>query len=259
MQDKREVTRYFKELPPNRIDQHQGRYREEFPCCVEAHLAHILTKSCDLYLDGADIWAKLIGGNRVHAILILRNADAPHDPFSDEEWTLPPGVIFTAAAMAETLPDLRGTDFSNTKLFEIDLAGADLREASFRRTFMYEINLKGANLARADLSGADLRYSNMEGTDLTGAMLVDTALCDSQIAQANLTRANLQRADLTRADLKETNFYQANLTRAIMAEAILNGANLTETILSDTDLTRAILNEKDLTKTIDIKPDQNTH
>ena len=251
MQDREEVARYFKELPPQKINQHHGHYRNRVtPCCVGAHLTHILTTENTGYLDGADAWAKLIGGNRAHAILLLRQAGAPHDPFSEEEWPVPPSVVFEAAAMIETLPELRGSDLSHTILVDIDLAGADLSGTNLRFACMQDVNLQGAKLAGADLSGADLRDSNMEEIDLTGAMLIDTSLVRTQMARANLKHANLQRAVLHASDLKEADLYRANLTSATLTEAILTGANLTEAILDESDLTGAILDETELATAI---------
>ena len=251
MLNREEVATYFNELPPQSINQHHGHYRNRVtPCCVGAHLAHILTTQNTGYLDGADAWAKLIGGNRAHAILLLREAGAPHDPFSEEEWPIPPSLVFEAAAMIETLPELRGADLSHTILVDTDLAGVDLSGTNFRLAYMHDIDLQGANLAKADLSGADLRGSNMEDVDLTSAMLVDTSLVRTQMARADLKHANLQRAVLHASDLKEADLYRANLTSATLTEAILTGANLTEAILDEADLTGAILDETELAMAI---------
>ena len=217
MTSKSEITHYFRTLPADRLDQNNGFYdidEPNKPCCVGAHLAHLLSEG-DSYMDGADAWAKLAGGNRAHAILILRECGAPHDPFGVAPWETPPAEVFARAEQVEGLPSLRGADLSGA-----DLSGADLRKA----------NLGGADLRDADLSGADLSGANLWGAVLRGAHL----------SRANLEGGNLRGADLS-ADLRGAHLEGAHLEGAHLEGADLRDADLSGAHLEGADLSRSYL------------------
>ena len=70
---KKRVSRYFESLPAEMIDQTEGFWSEDRPCCVGAHLANLLLVNRQIHFaEGANAWANLIGGNRAQAVLILR-------------------------------------------------------------------------------------------------------------------------------------------------------------------------------------------
>ena len=234
MNSRDEVTRYFRDLPTGRIKQEYGNYSEIVPCCVGAHLAHILTKDRGSHREGTEAWAKLMGGNRVHAILILRQAGAPHDPFGEDEWAVPPRKVFEAAERVEKLPDLMGADLSGVDLTGADLRRADLRGANLCHASLGEADLREANLSRTDLSDAVLRESDLADADLTQALLVDAILPEVIMTRANLDRANLQRAYLPRANL-----HMASMRYANLRDTDLHAADMTLTDLTGADLTDA--------------------
>ena len=184
-----DITHYFKSLPPSRINQGIGTYSPTRACCVGSHLAHILGAGSS-YLKGADAWAALVGGNRAHAILLLRAAGAPHRPFGTGQWKAPPHEVFAKLHHIETLPALTGADLSGNDLRWADLTGADLFGANLRMTSLYRANLAGANLS---------------GTNLYQAFLYGT----------NLSKANLYGANLTEANMSEANLYGANFEGAV--------------------------------------------
>ena len=164
-----EITDYFRGLPADRLDQTIGLWTEGTPCCVGAHLAHLLSAGTD-YLDGADVWANLVGGNRAHAILILRECGAPRDPFSSEPWLTPPAEVFARAEQVEELPSLRGADLRDAVLMLADLRGSDLSRADLRGADLSGTDLSGANLSGTDLSGAKLEGADLDGAVLEGAV-----------------------------------------------------------------------------------------
>ena len=186
-------------------DQSVGRWDPDKPCCVGARLAGALDLDstnkfsfggCRHYIKGIDAFAKLIGGNRAHVILMLREAGAGHNPLSEAPWPSSREEVWARAARIETLPDLSGANLSGADLSGADLSYADLSDA----------DLSGVYLADACLKGADLTGANLKGADLKGADLID----------ANLSGADLYRANLIDADLSGANLTSADLTSAIM-------------------------------------------
>ena len=56
------------------VDQTKGIWQDDGKCCVGARLAHALNEKSGDFLKGIDAFAKTIGGNRAHVILMLREA-----------------------------------------------------------------------------------------------------------------------------------------------------------------------------------------
>ena len=188
------ITQYFTDLPANEIDQGQASYGKR-PCCVGAHLAHLLqvgeTERTAAYLSGADALARRLGGTRAHLILMLRECGASYDPFDNAPWHLPAAEVFQRLATIETLPSL---------------VGADLHATNLRGAILEGVNLTGANLAEAKCLWADLRRAN-----LTEANLREADLAFADLSGANLTRATCSWEDLTKANLKGANLTGAEI------------------------------------------------
>ena len=206
----RDAAAYFEHLPPHLLDQERPVYAANKPCCVGAHLARLFTteplgRSQD-YLTGADAWGRLVGGNRAHAILMLRAAGAPHDPFSSDRWRIPPAIVFAQIAKMETLPRTAGACLYGARLCDAPLEGAD-----FRGT-----NLYGADLRRSKLTGAKLAGADLRAVDFTNA----------DLHRADLHRADLRGVDLTGAKLTETVFTGANVTGGTISLNALPVVNL---------------------------------
>ena len=208
---------YFKRLSPDLVDQREPRYHPHRPCCVGAHLASVFCAPETDYLRGADAWASAVGGNRAHAILLLRNAGAAFDPFSGARWPTPPARVFARVAKLETLPDLVGADLEHVDLHEADLRGADLSRAYLEHVDLHEADLRGADLSRAYLKHANLRTAKLDGTILHGAVLRHADLTGATLDGTDLRGADLSYADLSDLDLSTTrlnraNFFAANVT-----------------------------------------------
>ena len=127
------IRKVYKTVTAPGLDQSQAQWRADGKCCAGARMAHALGVASGDFLEGADAWAKEMGGNRAHAILMLRHAGAAYDPFGPEDWPLKPLEVWANLSSEEDLPDLRGAN----------LRDVDLRNADFT----------GANLEWADLSG----------------------------------------------------------------------------------------------------------
>ena len=142
----REIKKYFKELPPNLIDQAKGQFQKSEPCCFGAHLAHVLLDGSH-YLRGALAFKDRLGiKNDAELLLLFMKAGLNRTiyPFSITSWNLPVLEVIENLEKIKKIPDTKG---------------ADLRGA----------NLRGANLTSVDLRGADLRGADLLQTDLEDA------------------------------------------------------------------------------------------
>ena len=157
--------------PPDRIDPQQGGPNEEGYCCLGARLDMLLPSKLDLdvpsYLRGVDKWIKIAGGNRLHAILMLREAGAPHDPFGVEDWEIKPGKVLenfkevTRKIEEEgELPDLIHQNFKRCDLEGIVLQGLHLGHSSF-----YAARLDNCTILNCSLIYCDLRYTRLSRLD----------------------------------------------------------------------------------------------
>ena len=188
------AARYFTKLPYWRIDPEYGFYHRTRACSVGAHLGYLLQASFD-QRQGIEAWARTFGGNTAHAVLLLREAGAGHDPFGPKPWALNPADVFTYAATVEELPEITGADF-------------------------HGIRLDIAHLRGVDFSGAFLRKASFFGCDLRLARFTDKADARS----ADFRSANLEDADFTAADVRKAHFGRAYLANTRFEGARLEGA-----------------------------------
>ena len=215
MKKQQEVINYFKDLPTEMVKQYVADYCPGVPCCIGAHLANFLIDKSH-YVDGADAWAKLIGGNRAHAILLLRESGAGHNPFSSSPWPNPPGDVFKKIGIVEKLPSLIGANLSNVYLRGVDLSCTDLSDADLEDADLKNADLRDADLRGADLEDADLKNADLRGADLRGANLEGADLRDADLEGADLRDANLRDADLEGANLRGANLEGANLRDVVL-------------------------------------------
>lgn len=78
--------------------------------------------------------------------------------------------------------DLRGSDFSDQELWEVDFSHADLTGVDFSRSLCHNCNFSYANLKNVDFTSADLRGCSLAYADISGA---------------NMYFSMLEHADLT--------------------------------------------------------------
>ena len=205
-------------LPEARIDQKNGKY-DGNPCCIGAHLANFLEVADTHQLDfirGFDAFAKALGGNRAHVILMLREAGAGWLPTSTDPWRLPVKEVYNNLVEIEELPSL---------------VGADLRDADLQYANLQGTNLRGADLEHAILQGADLQGADLENAYLEAATLRCTNLQRANLRNVYLGIANLQGADLRYANLQGARFRDGTFTVANLKDADLRGADLRGTDL----------------------------
>ena len=209
----KDIKKYFKELPPNMVDQEESLFIKGRSCCFGAHLAYVLLGSNN-YLDGAREFKDRLGiKNDVELLLLFAKAglDKTINPFDSEDWNLPVLEVIKNLEKIKKIPDTEGADLGN-----VDLAYSDLNY----------INLKYANL-----SNVKLRCANLIGASLRGANLKDTNLRCANLENADLAYANLENADLQCTKLLDLDLGGADLRCADLRYANLGGANLKGAIL----------------------------
>lgn len=250
------ASEYFAALHPDWVHPANSHWSDNEASCVGAHLARMLGLRIPHrhVTAGADAWAAALGANRAHAVLMLRAAGAPHDPFGRHEWTVEPAAVFFRVASLETLPPLAGADLSRTALWQADLSaaalaganltGADLRaarmpDADLRKADLRQAIATGADLGHANLSDARLRQADLHNASLRGATLTGADLREARLEGADMSRAALDRADCTRADLRN-----ASLAFSAAAATRFRGADMRGTDLAgatDLDIRGAII------------------
>jgi hypothetical protein len=108
----------------------------------------------------------------------------------------------------------------------MDLVGADLRGVDFTYT----------KLAGADLSDADLRYAKLVGANLSGANLKYTRFNRANLSHACLSHATLNLTVLLGANMSQAKLDFANFRYARLHEANLRYARLGYTTFIGVDL-----------------------
>ena len=131
-----------------------------------------------------EAWGRMMGANRAHLVIMLREAGAGHDPFGDAEWPSTPTQVWENLAKVEQLPNLDGADLSGLDFKWADLSNTDLTGTDLRWT-----TLVGANLEDADLRGAIIDGTNLEEADLTGANLTGVNLRSAYLDDTKLDGA----------------------------------------------------------------------
>ena len=175
------------------IDQSKGVYEDNnTPCCVGARLAGYFEIGSGNYLEGIDKFAKQLGGNRAHVILMLRDAGAGRDPISAFRWPISPKEVWQKLLEIEELPSLKNSilclvNLCNSDLSNSDLSGSDLRFAKMSWTNLQNADLSDANLQNADLSNSDLRGAKLIGADWKNANLNGAQLDEGvSVADTNI-------------------------------------------------------------------------
>lgn len=150
--------------------------------------------------------------------------------------------------------NLSSINFREANLSVANLSGSNLTEADLRKTKLNVAKLSGANLTRANLAEANLNVANLtladlNHADLRQASLVRAEMARSELSTANLSYANLSGADLKDAKLRQANLSHANLSRADLKWAACTGANFSQANLHGTDLSSCDFSGADLRNT----------
>lgn len=189
-------------LDPDMFYQAGGSYMDsETPCCVGAHMANLLdvAYNCeDDFLAGIDKWISIVGGNRAHAILMLREAGAGHNPLSGVQWATPFSDVWQNLWRIEQLPSLSNVDLSGTCLHEVNFKRMDLHGSSFSAAYVNESNFKHANLRncnfhKADCEGANFKYANLSNARFGMAYVGDIKTKGAITDGVNWSEAILKR------------------------------------------------------------------
>ena len=172
-----------------------------------------------------------------------------------------PLLYQTTSSVPHYLMKLNAFNFSNAKLFYLDLSQSDLSNTNLSHTDLAYANLWHTNLSHADLSYADmfnarLRYADMSYANLSYAKLSNARISNARLSYAKLSYArlsnadlsyswlqfaNLSNADLSNAKLSNSKLFHSDLSNANLSNAKLPDANLSHTNLSHTNLSNAFL------------------
>ena len=153
------------------------------------------------------------------------------------------------------LPDqqnLQGVDFTNatfrgTRMYAIQLQGANLQGATMTDALLKGARLNGANLTMADLSRAWLivetatpktPVDQLEAASLTDAFMFNTVLDQAHCDGVDFSRANFSTSLTTAKSASAVNAYlnDAKFNDAWVAGAIFNGAQLSGANLANAHL-----------------------
>lgn len=146
--------------------------------------------------------------------------------------------------------NLRGGNFCNEFLRDINLREANLEDSKFQNTDLSGADLRDASLKNANLDSvvllfADLRFTFFYKTNLNQAKLVSSNLKDSYFSYSKLRNANLRNVDLQRARLYDIDFLNADFLGANLTDAkFKNPINLYEDQISQAKLCRTELPHK---------------
>ena len=157
----KEICDWYSKVPSVEIDQGKMSY------CFGGHLVEYLKIYEGCHMAGANAFAKSIGGNLAHVILMFRSIGI-RNPFGSFEWEIPHDRAMRLLSEIEDLPETKGADLEGANLYRADLEGANLTRANLEYANLEYANLDGANLEGANLEGAKLDGANVKGTLLEG-------------------------------------------------------------------------------------------
>ena len=229
-------VRRITDLPDELIDQEYGAYRmanTPMPCCVGAHLANLLgvnEGNGSDYMRGTDAWIDLIGGNRAHAILLLRLAGAGLYPLGSEPWIIPVKQVWQNLWKIEELPvlaeaNLRGMDFDHADMRNVKLKRKHPEVCSyyatdFERASLYGSNFAYTDLRAANLKGANLEHANFEGANLSDAYLNGVTLGNTNFKNADMTCVTMKIGKHNFVNLGDTSFEGVTLQNSLLTHEL---------------------------------------
>ena len=107
----------------------------------------------------------IVGGCRLHAIYLLREARAGYDPLY-EPWEANPNEVLNELYWTESLPNIDGKVFSGinlvrTKAIGYDLSGCYFNASNLTRSEFRNCNLESSNFLHAKLGGVLFDHCNL--------------------------------------------------------------------------------------------------
>ena len=176
-----------------------GELQDKDYFCIGSRLSSVIKKSHNGqtldYLEGVDEWINKVGGNRLHAILMLRQAGAGHNPLKMGEWPTRPQEVLENLKMIKELPPLTNQDFSFSNLIGISLKKLDLSGSSFKNALMMETKLININFSYCDFRYARLGISIVTDCNFENAIFKNTSLYMTEINSCNIKDTILKKGD----------------------------------------------------------------
>ncbi len=124
--------------------------------------------------------------------------------------------------------DLRKCKFSNKKIEDINLEGANLEGVDFKYSELEDINLKGANLINTDW-----RYSKIDSLIAINAVIENSDWRYTKIDDSNYSHSNLHDSDFRYSRLQDIKFDYADLSGSDIRYCSMDDVSMVETNLMD--------------------------
>lgn len=120
----------------------------------------------------------------------------------------------------KVIPELKGADLTELKLFKVDLSRADLSGADLSKSILHGSNFSWADLSKADfrkanLTGANFDWADFEEADLSQVEGFDSITCSG----ANFSGANFRQTNMSFDSLEEFRKQGASFNEAELSEA----------------------------------------
>ena len=135
----------------------------------------------------------------------------------------------------EIQPDLSRAELQNSRLTDLNLAGADLSEVRLAWAELRNTQLMQANLRGAKINDARLPYASLSGADLNRAYLWGSDFREADFSGADLTEADLRNTQLARANFEGAKLVGCKVYGISAWELRLEGAEQSSLIITPSD------------------------
>lgn len=167
------------------------------------------------------MYIRMSGLSLVSAALIVSGAVSPPDNSRS-------GLATHLGVIAHASENEQGR-FVGLRLEHMDFSDRDLRGANFSLSRLIAVDFAGAML-----SGSNFSSSVFEEVDFSGANLEVTSFRGARLAGVDFTGANLQGACFVDADLSDVDFTGADLSGAVMSESQRKAVTLKDAVIKNT-------------------------
>ena len=209
-------------------------------CCVGAKLAMALGVAIGGpydFMRGADEFARRMGLNRVHVLLLLRQAGAGYNPLGGAEWPRKREVVWDALKQIEKVPSLRGHKFAKCNFNGADLRGSDFEGCDFQDALLEDAILDDTNFSNCKLYNASFHRSSLMRAKFVGSDMHETDFRQTRLRRADFRHSTVDDAYFNLADLRGADFRGATAYQTIFNKAWIQTANFTDVDLSKAYIT----------------------
>lgn len=138
--------------------------------------------------------------------------------------------------------DLRGRNFANENLTNLEYQNVDLWESNFEAANLSGARFKNTNLSQCDFRGAVLTNLCCEGVLFIGARVGGTIIESGHYSGCDFGWAELSNVHCDGVNFSGTNFFAAKLKSVNFSGCDFTGANLTNLDIDEVDFSGIKLN-----------------